>query len=203
MIHAPHNDDESPAHLVHTVKNFISVERDRKSDLFEDEKVIRKGGSHPSFTLAASVENRMRIQSQEGAPLIEHENIIRKWSPSSEIKELGSKLSSQLLCRVGSLCGCRIEQASDSAHFLIKADTELDVEKGTLKLERLNKMMVSLFPLSIGFEPLLLGSPTAPTLCELTSQGRRDTLPTNPQLLHPRRRNVSDLATHGFERPGR
>lgn len=119
------------------------MEVSKERDLLEDEKIFRKSGTHPSLTLAASIEKSMQaIKSDSGFALIEHENIIRRWSPSTESKELGSKLSLQILGRIGTLCGCRIEQASDSADLVIKADTEQDLEKGILKLERLNKMKV-------------------------------------------------------------
>ena len=125
------------------MRNFISVEVSKEPDLLEDEKIIRKSGTHPSLTLTASIEKSMQaIKSDSGLALIEHENIIRRWSPSIESKELGSKLSVQILGRIGTLCGCRIEQASDSADLMIKADTEQDLERGILKLERLNKVKV-------------------------------------------------------------
>ena len=144
---------------MNSLGNFISAEKNEEPDVFEDKKITRISGTHPSLTLAASTEKRMQsIKPDGGVPLIEHENIIRKWSPSSESRELGSKLSLQLLGRIGNLCGCRIEHADDSAGLLIKADREHDVEKGISKLMRLNKMMVSLFPLPVGFEPLLIGS---------------------------------------------
>lgn len=149
------------------------MEKNKEPDLFEDQRMVRKAGTHSNSTLAALIEKRMQvIKPNNGLTLIEHENIIRKWSPSSESKELGLKLSLQLLGRIENLCGCRIEQASDSAELLIKADREQDIEKGARKLERLNKMMVSLFPLAIGFEPLLLGPTMAQTLYQLTSQGQ-------------------------------
>ncbi len=59
----------------------------KKPDLFEDEKVIRKGGTHPKLTLAALIEKRMQnIKPNREVPLIEHENITRKWSPTRESK---------------------------------------------------------------------------------------------------------------------
>lgn len=158
------------------IRNFISVEASKELDLLEDEKIIRKSGTHPSLTLAALIEERMQaIKPDSGVALIEHENIIRRWSPSTESRELGSKLSLQLLGRIGTLCGCRIEQASDSADMLIKADTEQGLEKGSLKLERLNKMKVGPSPLPMGFEAVALDSTM--TQCpykmpSLTSQGR-------------------------------
>ncbi len=149
------------------MRDYISVEMNKKPDLFEDEKVIRKGGTHPKLTLAALIEKRMQtIKPNREVPLIEHENITRKWSPTSESKELGLELSLQLLGRIGNLCGCRIEQASDSADLLIKADRKQDLEKGISKLERLDKMMVRLLPLLIGFGPLLMDSNMAQCLCK-------------------------------------
>lgn len=164
---------------MNSIRTFISVEKNEEPDLFEDEKIIRKDGTHPSFTLATWTEKTMQaIKANGQIPLIEHENIIRKWSPSSESKELGSKLSLQLLGRIGNLCGCRVEHASDSAGLMIMADRDKNIEKAISKLERLNKMMVSLFPLSIGFEPLLVDSTMAHTgvsftrRLPLTSQGQ-------------------------------
>lgn len=101
------------------------------------------------------------IKSNGESSLIEHENIIRKWSPSSESKELESKLSLQLLGRIGNLCGCRIEHANDSVNLLIKADKEQDIEKAISKLKQVNKMMVSLIPLPICFEPCFIHSTLA------------------------------------------
>lgn len=167
-IHGSHNNDESLACLVNSIRNLISVEKEKELEPFEDEKIVRKGATHPSLTLAALTEEKTQaIKPSREVPLIEHEVIVRKWSPSSESKELGSKLSLQLLGRIGNLCGCRIEQASDSADLLIKADREQDIEKGILKLKRLNKMMVSLSPLPVGFEPLLIDSSMAQTPCKL------------------------------------
>lgn len=142
------------------------MEKNKKPDLFEEEKIIRKGGTHPSLIRAAVMEaaltdKRMQAIKNGEGPLIEHENIIRKWSPSGESKEVGSKLSLQLLGRIGNFCGCSIEHASDSADLWIKADREQDIEKGISKLERVNKMMVSLFPVPIGFGPLLTDSTMA------------------------------------------
>ena len=126
-----------------SMRKLISVEVSKEHDLLEDEKIVRKSGTHPSLTLAASIEKRMQaIKPDIGKALIEHENIIRRWSPSTESRELGSRLSLQLLGRIGTLCGCRIEQASDSADLVIKADTEQDLERVILKLERLSKMKV-------------------------------------------------------------
>ena len=124
------------------MREFISVEVNKKPDWLKDEMVIRLSGTHPSLTLAASMEKRMQAIKADSVALIEHENIIRRWSSSSESRELGLKLSLQLLGRIGTLCGCRIERADDSADLLIKADTEQDIEKGILKLERLYKMKV-------------------------------------------------------------
>lgn len=141
-MQAPYNDDDSLTYLVNCMREFISMQVNRERDWLEDEMVIRLSGTHPSLTLATSMEKRMQAIKTEGAALIEHENIIRRWSSSTESRELGLKLSLQLLGRIGTLCGCHIERADDSADLLIKADTEQDIEKGILKLERLNKMEV-------------------------------------------------------------
>lgn len=153
---------------MNSVKGFISQEEEKESDIFEDKKILRKDGTHPSLTLAATIERRMQVNNPNvEVALIEHENIIRKWSPSSESKGLGLKLNLQLLGRIESLCGCRIEQASDSADFLIKADRVRDIERGMSKLERLDKMMVSLLPQQIGFEALLIDSTMGQILIRL------------------------------------
>ena len=156
-IHGSHNDDESLAFLVNSMINLISVEKDKDLDPFEDRKIVRKGGTHPSLTLAALMgETPQANRCNWEVPLIEHENIIRKWSPTSEIKDIRSRLSFELLGRVEKLCGCRFEQASDSADLWIKADREQDIAKAMVKLKRLNKMMVSFSPLlpGLGF-PLM------------------------------------------------
>ena len=125
------------------MKDFIALEVSKERDLLEDEKIVRKSGTHPSLTLAASIEKSMQaIKSDTEKTLIEHENIIRRWSPSTESREIGSRLSLQILGSIGILCGCRIEQANDSADLVIKADTEQDLERVILKLEQLNKMKV-------------------------------------------------------------
>ena len=142
-----------------SIKSFISAEKNHEPDLFEDKKIIRISGTHPSSALAAMTEKRMHPMNE--APLIEHENIVRKWFPSTESKELGLRFNLRLLGRIERLCVCRIEHADDSADMLLKADREQDVEKGISKLERLNKMMVSLFLLSKGLEPFLTGSTTS------------------------------------------
>ena len=146
-IHGSHNDDESLASLVNSMTNRISVEKYKDLDPFEDGKIVRKGGTHPSLTLAALMGgNPQANRFNREVPLIEQENIIRKWSPTSEIKDTGSRLSFQLLGRVENLCGCRFEQASDSADLWIKADREQDIAKAVMKLKQLNKMMVIFSP---------------------------------------------------------
>ena len=158
-IHASREDDEVLACLVNSIKSFISAEKNHEPDLFEDKKITRISGTHPSSALAALTEKRMQAMKRDNeAPLIEHENIIRNWLPSTESKELGLGFNLLLLGRIERLCGCRIEHADDSADMLLKADREQDVEKGISKLERLNKMMVSRFLLSKGLEPFLTGS---------------------------------------------
>ena len=142
VINAPHNDDESVIYLMTCMREFIAVEVNKERDWLEDEMVVRLSGTHPSLTLAASMEKRMQAIKADSTALIEHDNIIRTCSPSIESREHGLKLSLPLLGRIGTLCGCRIERADDSADLLIKADTEQDTEKGILKLERLNKMKV-------------------------------------------------------------
>ena len=160
-IDVPHNDDKSLAYLASSIGDFILGEKNKEPDMFDEKKITRKDETCPSLTRAAVTEaaltdKRMQVNnSNYREPLIEHENIIRKWSPSSESRELGSKSSLQLLGRIGDVCGCHIEQASDSADLWIKADTEQDIERGVSKLERLNKMMVSRFPVLIGFASLL------------------------------------------------
>ena len=149
-IHASREDDEILACLVNSIRNFISKEKDHEPDVFEDQKITRISGTHPSSALAALTEKSMQAMKRDGGVhLIEHENIIRKWLPSIESKELRSKLGLQLLGRIEHLCGCRIEHTNDSAGLLLKADREQDVEKSISKLERLNKMMVCLFLLPI------------------------------------------------------
>lgn len=133
----------------------ISVEKNQQPELFEYEKITRISGTHPSLTLAASTEERMQANKPISAiPLIEHENIIRRWSPSGERNEVGSKLSVQLLGMIGDLCGCRIEHVGNSADLFLKADREQDTHKGISKLEHVNKMMVSL---PVGFGPSFTG----------------------------------------------
>ena len=156
-IHGSHNDDESLAYLVNSMTNLISVEKDKDFDPFEDGKVVRKGGTHPNLTLAALMGGKPQANKfNQEVPLIEHENIIRKWSPTTEIKDIGSRLSLQLLGRVETLCGCRFEQASDSADLWIKADREQDIMKAMVKLKQINKMIVSLSPRLPGLECLLM-----------------------------------------------
>lgn len=101
------------------------------------------------------------IEPNRELPLITHEKIIRRWSPSRENKGLELKSSLQLLERIGNLCRCRIEQANESADFLIKADREQDIKKGVSKLKRVNKITVSLVSLPIGLETLLIDSTMA------------------------------------------
>ena len=162
-IHTSRKDEEVLNRLVDSVRTFISAEKDHEPDLFEDKKVTRISGTHPSSALAALTEKRMQATKRDDeAPLIEHENIIRKWSPSTESKELGLRFPLRLLGRIERLCGCRIEHANDSADMLLKADREPDVEKGISKLERLNRMMVSRFLFSKDPEPFLTGSTTSP-----------------------------------------
>ena len=157
-IHGSHNDDESLAYLVNSMTNLIFVEKDKDLDPFEDGKIVRKRGTHPSLTLAALMGgNPQANRFNREVPLIEHENIIRKWSPTSEIKDNGSRLSFELLGRVENLCGCRFEQASDSADLWIKADREQDIAKAMEKLKRLNKMMVSFSCLLPGLDFSLTG----------------------------------------------
>ena len=145
-----------------SIKSFISAEKNHEPDLFEDKKIIRISGTHPSSALAALTEKRIHPMKRDNeALLIEHENIIRKWFPSTESKELGLRFNLRLLGRIERLCVCRIEHADDSADMLLKADREQDAEKCISKLERLNKMMVSLFLLSKGLEPFLTGSTTS------------------------------------------
>ena len=163
---------------MNSIRNFISSEKNQEPDVFEDKKITRISGTHPSLELAALTQTRMQAIKLDGeVPLIEHENIIRKWSPSIENRGLGPKLSLQLLGRIGNLCGCRIEHANDSADLLLKADREQDIEKGISKLERLNKMMVSVFPLP-GFKSLFISATMTQTRASLTvhlsltSQGR-------------------------------
>ena len=152
-IHGSHNDDESLAYLVNSMTNLISVEKDKELDPFEDAKIVRKGGTLPSLTLAALMGgNPQANRFSREVPLIEHENIIRKWSPTNEMKDIGSRLSFELLGRVENLCGCRFEQASDSADLWIKADREQDIARAMVKLKRLNKMLVSFSPLLPGLE---------------------------------------------------
>ena len=147
IIHASLEDNDVLACLVNSMRNIITAEKDHEPDVFEDKKITRMGGTHPSLAPAASTETRMQAMKPNGeVPLIEHENIIRNWLPSTESKELGLDLSLPLLGRIGHLCRCRIEHMNDSAELLLKADSEQDIEKGISKLGRLNKMMVSLFP---------------------------------------------------------
>ena len=163
IIHASREDDEVLNCLVESIRMFISAEKNHEPDLFEDKKITRISGTHPRSALAALTEKRMQaMKHDDEAPLIEHENIIRKWSPSTESKELGLRFPLRLLGRIERLCGCRIEHANDSADLVLKADREPDVEKGMSKLERLNRMMVSLFLFSKGLEPSLTGSTTSP-----------------------------------------
>ena len=161
-IHASREDDEVLTCLVNSIRAFVSAEKNHEPDLFEDKKVTRISGTHPSSALAALTEKRTQAMKHDSeAPLIEHENIIRKWLPSTESKEMGLKFNLRLLGRIERLCGCRIEHANDSADILLKADRERDVEKGISKLERLNKMMVSLFLFSKSLEPFLTGLKTS------------------------------------------
>ena len=156
-IHGSHNDDDSLAYLVNSMTNLISVEKDKDLDPFEDAKIVRKGGTHPNLTLAALMGlNPQANRFNREVPLIEHENIIRKWSPMSEIKDIGPRLSFELLGRVEKLCGCRFEQASDSADLWIKADREQDITQAMVKLKRLSKMMVKPSPLLPGLEHSLM-----------------------------------------------
>ena len=156
-IHGSHNDDESLAYLVNSMTNLISVEKDKDLDPFEDAKIVRKGGTHPSLTLAALMGgNPQANRLNREVPLIEHENIIRKWSPTSEVKDVGSRLSFELLGRLENLCGCRFEQASNSADLWIKADREQDIAQAMVKLTRLDKMIVSFSPLLPGLEYSLM-----------------------------------------------
>ena len=169
-IHGSHNDDESLAYLVNSMTNLISVEKDKDFDPFEDGKIVRKEGTHPSLTLAALRGGKLQANRfNQEVPLIEHENIIRKWSPNSEIKDIGSRLSFQLLGRVENLCGCRFEQASDSADLWIKADREQDVVNAMVKLKRLDKMMVNLSSLLPGLECLLMDLSMAKTPHKVSS----------------------------------
>lgn len=162
-IHASREDDEVLNCLVDSIRTFISAEKNHEPDLFEDKKVTRISGTHPSSALAALTEKRMQaMKHDDEGSLIEHENIIRKWVPSTESKELGLRFNVRLLGRIERLCGCRIEHANDSADMLLKADREPDVEKGISKLERLNKMMVSLYLFSQGLEPFFTGSTASP-----------------------------------------
>ena len=148
---------------MNAIRHFISAEKNNEPDLFEDKKITRISGTHPSSALAALTEKRVQAMRRDNeAPLIEHENIIRKWLPSTESKELGLEINILLLGRIERLCGCRIEHANDSADMLLKADREQDVEKGISKLEQLNRMMVSLFLLFKGLGPFLTGSTTSP-----------------------------------------
>ena len=140
-----HGDDESLASLLKSIKAAISANKNQEPDLLEDEHITRMSGTHPSLTLTALIKTRMQTSKPHGGvPLIEHENIIQKWSPETGGKGFGSDLSPQLLGRIGRLCGCCIEHAGDSAELLIKADRERDIDKGILKLEQVNKMTVSL-----------------------------------------------------------
>lgn len=142
---------------MNSIRDFISAEKNQDPDVFEDRKITRISGTHPSsLALAALPSTRMQTIKLNGeVPLIEHENVIRKWSPNTESRGLGPTLGLQLLGAVGNLCGCRIEHANNSADLLLKADREQDIEKAISKLERLNKMMVSLFPLPLDFDSLL------------------------------------------------
>ena len=147
---------------MNSIKTFISAEKNNEPDLFDDKKITRIIGTHPSSALATMTEKRMQAMKRHNeAPLIEHENIIRTWLPSIESKEVGPRFNTRLLGKIERLCGCRIEHADDSADMLLKADREQDVERGISKLERLNKMMVSLLLLSKGLEPFLTGSSTS------------------------------------------
>ena len=179
MINASQNDDESLTCLVHSIKNVISMEKDRKLEPFEDEKISRISGTHESLLRAALPEKRMQAMMSNGqGSLIEHESIIRRWCPSTESKELGLQINLQLLGKVGDLCGCRVEHVIDSADLLVKADREQDIDNGILKLERLDKMMVSSFPIPVGFSLDSLAQKQSEThviiarILSLTLQGR-------------------------------
>ena len=144
---------------MNSIGNFISTEKDQEPDVFEDKKITRIIGTHPSLALTSLTEKGMQAMTPGGeVPLIEHENIIRKWSPSTVSKVFGSKFSSQLLGSIGNLCGCRIEYANGSANLLLKADSEQDTEKCISKLKQLNKMMVCLLRLPARTEHVLIGS---------------------------------------------
>ena len=167
-IHASREDDEVLTCLVNSIRIFISAEKNHEPDLFEDKKITRISGTHSSSALAILTEKRMQAMKHDNeAPLIEHENIIRKWSPTTESQELGLDFNLRLLGRIERLCGCRIEHPNHSADILLKADRVQDVEKGISKLERLNKMMVSLLFFSQGLEPFLTGSTTSQVGCNL------------------------------------
>lgn len=96
-------------------QQFHIWEDRQEPDVFEDEKIIRKGGIYRSLNLFSCFwKGKEVIKFHDEVPIIELENIIRRCSSSSERKEARSRLSLQPLGRVESLCGCRIEQASDS-----------------------------------------------------------------------------------------
>ena len=143
------------------------MKKDYKPELFEDEMITRIRGTHPNSMRAASTEIRTQVLKSDGeVPLIEHENITRKWSPDSDKKGQGSRLSLPLLGKIGNLCRCRIEYVGDSTDLFIKADQEQDIEKGISKLKRLSKMAVCLSLLSAGFAALFIGSTMAQILRE-------------------------------------
>ena len=166
-IGVSHNDNESLVSILNSVQYFVSMSKYPQPGLFvdEDEKVTRTRGTVLNSTRSASTDMRIQAVKRDGErPLIEFKDIIRIWSPSSEVK---SKFSLPLMERIGDLCRCRIEHDCDSTNILIKAGREQDVERSISKLELLNKMMVSFFSLRGGFARSSIDSAMAQTPCRL------------------------------------
>jgi len=72
--------------------------------------------------------------SSEGL-LIEYQNIVRTWVPSKSGRDIGARVSDQMLSMIGGLCNCRIERLDESrSDVTLRGDTEQDIEKALLKL---------------------------------------------------------------------
>ena len=102
----------------------------------KEPRVTRVRGTNPKATKEESV--KMATSQEELSSdnlLIEFQNITRTWVPSKNGRDIGARVSDQILSMIGDLCNCRIERLDESrSDVTLRGDTEQDIEKALLKL---------------------------------------------------------------------
>ena len=99
--------------------------------------------TQPLRLTSGHVNNGHSSRPENGGLLIEHETVKRTWTPDQSGREIGSKISDNVIQKIGSLCSCRIDWTNKAVPDIeVKGDNEEDVGRAISKLGVMDKVEV-------------------------------------------------------------